>query len=123
MNRTVNNRVLIPTLTLTTFALGCAGQDGLILKEADSLVFEDLMEPDMAGIWNGLVPLDEDGFGFSTMSIVDHSEPMQLNIRHYNWDLSQRDINTEPFVPVTKQDDLPQGDHITNGPQESLENR
>ncbi|MBM75061.1 MAG: hypothetical protein CMK59_06655 [Proteobacteria bacterium] len=113
MRSSFNSRISIFGL-LALFTSSCVAQDEVILKEADALVFVDLMEPDMAGIWNGLVPLDERGFGFSTMSIVDHSEPMQLNIRHYNWDLSQREINGDSFIPVTEQDDLPHGDHITD---------
>ena len=79
-----------------------------------TLFLQDLIEPDMAGIWNGLVPLDDEGFVFSTMALVEPGEPMQLTIRHMNWDLTTRDIDGQSFVAVTKQTDLPIADHITD---------
>ena len=79
-----------------------------------TLFLQDLLEPDMAGIWNGLVPLDDDGFVFSTMALVEHGQPMQLTIRHMNWDLTTREIDGQSFVAVTQQSDLPIADHITD---------
>lgn len=81
---------------------------------ADSLEMNLWIEPHMAGIWNGLVPIDDEGIGFSTMSIVVNNEPMQLTIRHYDWDLNPRYIDDKEFIAVTRQFELPQGDHITD---------
>ncbi len=83
-----------------------------------SLWLDELIEPDMASIWNGMVPLDDDGFVFSTMVIENNNIPAQLSIRHFDWDLNIRPIEKDGqeanFIVVSEVSDIAQGDFITD---------